>query len=78
MEKQGTHTVRTGVIVACCIVAAILCRNIGMEAPGFILRLLRSFIYIGLFTGFCGIFGGGFCSFPQGQFSAFRLSRLFL
>lgn len=37
-------------LVLCTIFAAILCRNVGRELPGRALGLLRSLLYVGLFT----------------------------
>ena len=54
MDRLHTRTKRVFVGVGICILAAIVCRNLGRELPGRFFSLVRSFLYIGLFT-FWGI-----------------------
>ena len=55
MDRLHTRTKRVFVGVGICILAAIVCRNLGRELPGRFFSLVRSFLYIGLFcqVGVC-------------------------
>ena len=50
MDRPNRQTVRHAAAEAAVILVAALCRNIGREIPGRSLSLLRSLLYIGLFT----------------------------